>query len=208
MRSGGRPSARSTGILRGTLAVVAATTALGLGPLGSVAGASSSAPPPGPYLAQAEHYSSEIAARIGHPLLLSLGVVVNATDVKVGGKKVLAYADADNGSGQGDTGVATRCVIHINPADYNQKNTADFNETLAHEVFHCYEAMDYPSLVAFGNAPNWLVEGAAEWVGETLEPSTDGFWDAYLTAPALPLFSRSYSAIGFYALMTSSGEDT
>jgi len=110
-------------------------------------------------------------------------VVVNATDVKIGGKKVLAYADAENGSGQGDTGSATRCVIHINPADYNPKNTAYFNERLAHEVSHCYDAMDYPSLVAFGNAPNRLVEGAAEWVGETLEPSTDGFWDAYLTAP-------------------------
>ena len=175
MRSGGGPSARLSDIPRGTLAVLAATTALGLCLVGSVAGASSSAPPPGPYLAQAEHYSSEIAARIGHPLLLSLSVVVNATDVKVGGKKVLAYADAENGSGQGDTGIATRCVIHINPANYNQKNTADFNETLAHEVFHCFEAMDYPSPVAFGNAPNWLVEGAAEWVGETLEPSTDGF---------------------------------
>jgi hypothetical protein len=208
MRSGGGPSARSSDILRGTLAVLAATTALGLGLVGSVAGASLSPPPSGPYLAQAEHYSSEIAARIGHPLLLSLSVVVNATDVKVGGKKVLAYADAENGSGQGVTGIATHCVIHLNPADYNQKNTADFNETLAHEVFHCFEAMDYPSLVAFGNAPNWLVEGAAEWVGETLSPSTDGFWDAYLTAPALPLFSRSYSAIGFYALMTGSGEDT
>ena len=78
MRRGGGLSARSSDILRGTLAVVAATTtALGLGLVGSAAGASSP-PPPGPYLAQAEHYSSEIAARIGHPLLLSLSVVVNA----------------------------------------------------------------------------------------------------------------------------------
>lgn len=47
-----------------------------------------------------------------------------------------------------------------------------------------------------------------EWVGETLVPSDDGFWEAYLTTPDVPLFTRAYSAIGFYALMTSSGEDT
>jgi hypothetical protein len=166
-----------------------------------------STPAAGPYLAQAEHDSSEIAARIGHPLSLALIVVLNATEIKIDGKKVLAYADAQN-SGGGGTGVAARCVIHLNPSSYNGKDTSDFNETLAHEVFHCFEAMDFPSLEAFGNAPHWLVEGAAEWVGETLRPSTDGFWFAYLTIPQLPLFSRAYSAIGFYALMTSSGEDT
>ena len=201
-----RRSAPSSSVLRCCLAVLATSMAFGLNLVGSrSAGA---VPPSGPYLAQAEHYSREIAARIGHSLSLSLSVVVNAKDIKVGGKDVLAYADADNNSGGDGTGVATRCVIHLNPIDYNQKNTADFDETLAHEVFHCFEAMDYPSLVAFGNAPKWLVEGAAEWVGETLEPSTDGFWDAYLTAPEIPLFARNYSAIGFYALMTSSGEDT
>ena len=99
-------------------------------------------------------------------------------------------------------------MIHLNPINYNQKDTADFNEVLAHEVFHCFEAMDYPSIAAFDHAPNWLIEGAAEWVGETLEPSTDGFWDAYLTAPEIPLFTRAYSAIGFYSLITSSRQDT
>ena len=199
----------------------AATTVLSLSLVASGAGASSltvaadlafarahSAPSPRPYLAQAEHYSSEIAARIGHPLSLPITLVVNAKDIKVDGKDVLAYADAENGSGQDRTGIATRCIIHLNPINYNQKDTADFNETLAHEVFHCFEAMDYPSIAAFDHAPNWLTEGAAEWVGETLEPSIDGFWDAYLTAPEIPLFTRAYSAIGFYALITSSGQDT
>lgn len=118
------------------------------------------APAPGPYLVQAEHDSSEIAARIGHSLSLSLAVVVNATDIKINGQEVLAYAVAQNSSGAG-TGPPTRCVIYLNPADYTQKDTADFNETLVHEVFHCFDAIDYPSLVAFDNAPRWLLEGAA-----------------------------------------------
>jgi len=71
-----------------------------------------------------------------------------------------------------------------------------------------FEAMDFPTVAAFGASPAWLGEGAAEWVGETLEPSSDGFWGDYLTLPAVPLFSRAYSAIGFFALITSSGENT
>ena len=107
-------SPRFSHILRGHLAILTATTVLSLSLVVSGAGASSptvaadlaftraahSAPSPRAYLAQAEHYSSEIAARIGHTLLLSLSVVVNAKDIKVGGKDVLAYADAESGSGR------------------------------------------------------------------------------------------------------------
>ncbi|HVB91125.1 MAG TPA: hypothetical protein VND70_03395 [Acidimicrobiales bacterium] len=205
---------------RHLLPVMAATAAVAFSLAGAGADTSSSSvqlasyqriatavPAAGPYLAHMKQISGEIASRIGHPLSLSLGVVLNATNIKVDGAPVAAYADAYDSTGD-QVGPASRCVIHLNPVLYKEKNTGDFNSTLAHEVFHCFEAMDYPTLPAFGTAPGWLIEGEAEWVGATLYPAEDSFWDAYLTDPSISLFARKYSAIGFYSLMTASGQDT
>jgi hypothetical protein len=68
--------------------------------------------------------------------------------------------------------------------------------------------MDFSSLTAFYAAPRWLIEGEAEWVGATLAPTELPAWDSYLKDIDTSLFSRSYDAIGFYAHMTDSGEDT
>jgi hypothetical protein len=164
-----------------------------------------SVPPAGPYLAQAEHYSSEIAMNIGHPLSLPLSVVVNS--VQLEGPNTGAYAAPLDSSG-GQNGTATRCVIFIDPFLYRHEGTAEANLTIAHEVFHCFQAMDYSSIPTFLHAPRWLIEGEAEWVGATLVPFDDDFWNAYLLDLTTPLFTRSYDAIGFYALMTESGIDT
>jgi hypothetical protein len=226
MHTTGRQYTRAGSRARYPWAVLLATVAVAFSLVGSAAGASSSKkmaqlaserrvahsiPAAGPYLVQVRHYSSEIAARIGHPLSLSLSVIVNATEVKIDGKDVLAYAESLNSSGGDSSGAPARCEIHINPSSYNSQETADFNETLAHEVFHCFEFMDFPSIEAFGmvsdRAP-WLIEGEAEWVGETLQTSPNGFWSGYLLFPGVPLFTWAYSAIGFFALMTQGGEDT
>ena len=132
-------------------------------------------------------------------------MVINSTQED--GATTLAYAVPENSTG-GSTGTATQCVVHVNPALYKSKVVTDTNRIMAHEVFHCFEAMDYPTIAAFGSAPDWLVEGAAEWVGDTLEPAPDDWWIDYLTDLKVPLFSRSYDAIGFYAHLTESGEDT
>jgi hypothetical protein len=190
-----------------SLAGVGAATPSSSVQLASYQRVATAVPAAGPYLAQMRHISGEIASRIGHPLSLSLDVVLNATDIKVDGKPAAAYADAYDSTGE-QVGPASRCVIHLNPVLYKEKHTGDFNSTLVHEVFHCFEAMDYPTLPAFGTAPGWLIEGEAEWVGATLIPTEDSFWDAYLTGIDVSLFARRYSAIGFYSLMTASGEDT
>ena len=171
---------------------------------GRPASAPAGVPPAGPYLALAQGASAEIAANIGHPLALSLSVVINAT--QTGGADVGAYTTPVDSSG-GFTGRAARCVIYVEPFLYHMTDTAQVKNAMAHEVFHCFQAMDYPTIPAFGRAPSWLIEGSAEWVGDTIEPVEDGWWDKYLTELEISLFARSYDALGFFAHMAESGLD-
>jgi hypothetical protein len=175
------------------------------GRLDTVARVAPAKPAAAPYLATLNHLSGEIAGDIGHPLSLTISVVVNSTQHE--GATTEAYADAQSTSGNPDA-LATKCVMSINPLLYHSQEIALTNFVLAHELFHCFEAMDYPTVAAFGHAPNWLVEGEAEWVGDTIAPREDTWWDSYLKNPTTPLFSRSYNAVGFYALMSASGDDT
>jgi hypothetical protein len=172
----------------------------------SVAGEASvrpTLPPASTLSAEAKADSKNIAAKLGHGLSLHLSVAVNTTQMY---GKVPAYAFAYDSSG-GETGTPASCVVSVNPSFADED--ADYQKlALIHEVFHCYEAMDFPTLSAFYAAPAWLIEGEAEWVGATLAPTTLPVWDAYLTDLHTSLFARSYDAIGFYAHMTNSGEDT
>jgi hypothetical protein len=188
-----------------TVAGVGTSGAAGASTVGAEQMVAPSVPASGPYLVQAKHISSDIAGRIGHPLNLTLSVSINRTQME--GARTLAYTDVRNSSG-GTTGTPARCTFYVNPLMYKSPDTTEANNTLAHEIFHCYQAMDFPDLSAFYTAPSWLIEGEAEWVGDTLYPEGDPFWNAYLTQPQTPLFSRSYDAVGFYSLMTDSGQDT
>ncbi len=135
----------------------------------------------------------------------TIKVVINATQqLKPTG---LAYTNTFD-SGWGFAGPAAHCVISINPLLYRSANVARVASTVAHEVFHCFQADDYASIQAWGHAPGWLIEGQAEWVGDTIAPvgnGGDGWWIDYLTDIAKVLFARDYDAIGFYAHMAESG---
>jgi hypothetical protein len=155
------------------------------------------------YLAEVKADASEIASHIGHSLSLPLSVVVNTTQ-KYGTSP--AYTFVYDGGG-GMTGPPARCTAYINP-NFTKEDAEYQKLALVHEVFHCFEALDYPTLSAYYAAPAWLIEGEAEWVGATLAPTSLPVWDDYLTDPDTSLFDRSYDAIGFYAHMTNSGEDT
>jgi hypothetical protein len=165
-----------------------------------------STPSAGPYKAVLENLSGEIAADIGHPLSLPITVTVNSTQKE--GASTEAYAGVENASG-GDSGTPGRCAVAINPLLYAHNKSAGLTKfVLAHEMFHCFEAMDYPTIAAFNAAPDWLIEGEAEWVGDEIEPQDDHWWDTYLLDIGTPLFKRSYDAVGFYSLMTQTGDDT
>jgi hypothetical protein len=145
----------------------------------------------------------EVAAHLGHGLVLPITVVVNPTQMEGSSP---AYTLVYDSSG-GVTGPAAKCTTHINPSF--PKEDAEYQTlALVHEVFHCYQAADYPTVDAFQAAPGWLIDGEAEWVGATLAPTELPVWDAYLTELGTSLFARTYDAIGFYAHMTNSGENT
>ncbi|HYM46546.1 MAG TPA: hypothetical protein VES65_10380 [Solirubrobacteraceae bacterium] len=78
--------------------------------------------------------------------------------------------------------------------------------TIAHEVFHVFEARMSHSSADFESDPGWLLEGAATWVESDLvanDPSARGVWKEYLRSPAVPLFSRIEDAVGFFGHMAS-----
>ncbi len=155
------------------------------------------------YLEEIHKDAGEIASHLGHGLKFPEKVVVNPHQEY---DDAAAYTFVYNSSG-GTTGNPSSCVTHINPSFTHQD--AEY-QTLAllHEVFHCFQAMDFSSLSAYYAAPKWLIEGEAEWVGATLAPTELEEWNPYLTGIATSLFARSYDAIGFYAHMTNSGENT
>jgi hypothetical protein len=164
-------------------------------------------PPAAPYLAMAENASQEIAAHIGHPLGIPISVTVNS--VQKGSATWGAYTVVYDSSG-GVTGKAARCAIYINPLLYNSKDSSLVHDSVVHEVFHCFQGADYPSLAAYNAAPRWLIEGSAEWVGQSLAPSAtqgDYYWDLYLTHIGTSLLARSDDAVGFFAHMDESGID-
>ena len=118
-------------------------------------------PPSGPYLAVLKNDESDIASHIGHHLGIPLSVVVNSKQVS---PTALAYTYAYDSKGD-LTGRPASCVIYINPLLYHSVDSSQVNVTLMHEMFHCFQAVDYPTLKAFYEAPGWLIEGSAEWVG-------------------------------------------
>jgi hypothetical protein len=81
------------------------------------------------------------------------------------------------------------------------------NNVLAHEVFHCFQARDYRR-ADWGPAPDWVIEGGAEWAAAMIAPSAvdeAGWWQEYLTQPELPLFEKTYDGLGFWAHVDASG---
>jgi hypothetical protein len=86
----------------------------------------------------------------------------------------------------------------------------EIRQPIAHEVFHGFEAVMSGTLANFDSKPtkDWLIEGAATWVESDLihkDRSARSDWKAYLKTPATLLFSRTYSAIGFFGHLASSG---
>ncbi|MBI1352589.1 MAG: hypothetical protein GC156_15925 [Actinomycetales bacterium] len=78
--------------------------------------------------------------------------------------------------------------------------------TIAHEVWHCFQLDARTD--AFDTAPDWLIEGQAEWVGEEYAGGTSSAapsWNTWLIAVDTSLYRRSYDAIGLYALAAARG---
>ncbi len=142
---------------------------------------------------------AQIAANMGRNSALPVIVVINATQQQGAAQ---AYTDYPDATGQ-RSGKPVKCVIYINPSGQAAPAQEQL-EIAGHEDFHCFQLDDFATGTSYHNAPGWLLEGQAEWVGATLAGtniSGAGYWADYFTEPGKPLFDRGPDALGFYAEM-------
>ena len=89
----------------------------------------------------------------------------------------------------------------------HSSNSSLIRGVVAHEVFHVFEARMSGTEARSDGHAGWLEEGAASWVESDLvshDPTARQEWEEYLESPKSSLFARTYSAIGFFAHMSSS----
>ena len=114
--------------------------------------------------------------------------------------------DAQGGIG----GIPAKCLITVSPLGDGYPDV-DVESMLAHEVWHCFEgALVGLSRYWSQNPADWIMEGEATWVGGTIVPEsqvTTGLWWDYLYRPDLPLFKRTYSAVGFFGHLEAAAID-
>jgi hypothetical protein len=156
------------------------------------------------YLDTAEKYENEIASELGRQLTTTVTMQIDPTQV-AGHDEWFAYSEP--------TLDFSKCMIHVEPKLQAEGTSADVSATMAHEMFHCFQfdwARQHGFLMAKENTPDWLTEGSAEWVGETLggpSPTGDYWWTQYLSSFGRSLFARDYDAVGFYQHMAEAGID-
>jgi hypothetical protein len=161
--------------------------------------------PPSYYVRIAKAMAADITAALGGSPVLGLtldvaeGAVVQTTSA--------AETIVVNAAGL-RSGTAARCVIRVSQKGAAQDDDIVLN-MLTHEVWHCFEGQVL-GVDAYDARPAWSMEGEAEWVGNTLSPTTDrdAEWDEYVLDPGAGLFSRSYDAMGFFAHLDEAGLDT
>lgn len=116
----------------------------------------------------------------------------------------------------GGTGPITRCWIEINPKRLPSAPSGTIVNTVAHELFHCFQGV-LLGLPAAHQRPwhDWVVEGQAEWAAAAVagpDPKDDPiWWRNYLNTWDVALADipnrQGYKEIGFYAHLQESGID-
>jgi hypothetical protein len=149
---------------------------------------------------------STIAARLGRPLTKPILFAYDPSLEHIGAA-IVTPTNADGSHVTEPGGVMGACrMVFTNVARFG--STADaptLRSTLAHELFHCFQNEQ----VLTNETPEWLDEGAAEWVAYTLQPDprTRRMMRQWLTTPGRALFSRDYDALGYYQVMRQQGTD-
>jgi hypothetical protein len=143
---------------------------------------------------------------LGRSLTMTVAANVAANPAAIQGN--LAVTAGYNSSG-GQSGDAVTCEIVFNPDSLNLPQD-ELVALAAHETFHCFD-WDLGLLEESKKRPPWVVEGLAEWAGETVaggSPLSADKWELWLVSrAAADLFDRAYDAIGFYSHLTDTGVD-
>lgn len=142
---------------------------------------------------------ASIAAKLGFDIPGPIKLSIGGTD-----------KDGDFGFALPLSGATyTGCKVSLlEPAVNGEANS--LTNTMAHEMFHCFEFDMIHPPGDFPKYADWLMEGAAEWVGADLAGanSTDtGWWEDYLSTPSETLFQHTYDAIGFFSHLEEVGID-
>jgi len=131
------------------------------------------------------------------------------------GSKFLALATGTDANGKW-FGPMVKCEIFLTNSGSELASkveaggvpAAQMTALMAHEVFHCFERALSINLAETYARPPWVLEGLAEWVGETVAGGPQTItWSRWLTEPQHSLYTREYSAIGFYAHLQENGAD-
>lgn len=100
-----------------------------------------------------------------------------------------------------------KCDVHVNSAHATAGGQTGRSLTL--DVVHCFQSWRIASEQGFdGNVPAWAWEGPAEYVMLEAWPAQEDdilYWATYLRLPDVPLFERSYDAVGLYAQAREAG---
>jgi hypothetical protein len=160
--------------------------------------------PPTFYTVLAQSMATEIEANVHVHLTLALEAHEGLSETA----GALAESAVLNAQG-GTKGDAAKCVITVTALGAAEA-PEDLENTVGHEVWHCYQGqirgLDWYWV---NRAPLWVMEGQAEWVGSALRPSSkEPNWPKYINGPGTVLFKRAYDAVGFYDHLTQSKIDT
>ena len=110
------------------------------------------------------------------------------------------------------TGKPTACYIYFPPSFTKNLSWVPGSyqyDALYHEVFHCYQffVLGQQDLSVAYAAPEWLIEGSAEWAGDSMSAYDDPTWAAtlsdntaygYLNNPRTSLASKAHEAFGLF----------
>ena len=103
---------------------------------------------------------------------------------------------------------ASVCQVIVYPSSL-AKGVAVFQQTVAHEVFHCFQLWNFPAHTAKGykSANEWWVEGSAEYFSNTVYPTTNDEWKRVnrfdRRSSTLPLTRMSYETTVFFQYMAN-----
>lgn len=107
-------------------------------------------------------------------------------------------------------GPAAKCPMFFPPSIWTNVAggvPAVIKQTIAHEIFHCFQAFNYADLALYRTAGNWLNDGSAEFAGTDLAGvSFPPSWEHYLRNRA-SLFDRVDSAAGWWFHLRHIGRD-
>lgn len=121
------------------------------------------------------------------------------------GTTAMAFARPKDANGKQE-GAVVRCRIGL-PANFFRFYTGtvdqklEAHESIAHEVFHCFEYPSFETLAKRDQGAGWILEGAATWASIKLLGSAASYehpWKLAIEKSGRPLFSRTYDAVGFF----------